>query len=162
MEERYDLRSSIIASLNLSISPRHRQVLSAWALYELAHHQYHTCDSQEKPGVNRTAKGNAGDEPRFRQTIQEEEAETEQSCADSSKWCQPLDKPVAVHEHRRAPASEVAPCKRAKQCNQTSGYESQPCERLAGLNEVAEEHCIRRYESLQDSSEEADQVATLI
>src|SRR5215471_20500518 len=140
-----------------------RQVLSIWALlHELAHHQYHTRDSQEKPGVNRTSKGNAGDEPWLRQTIQEEEAETEQSCANSGKWCQPLDEPVAVHEHRRAPASEVAPCKRAKQRYQTSGYESQACERLARLNEVAEEHSLRRYESLQDGSEEADQVATLI
>src|SRR5215471_18044753 len=139
-----------------------RQVLSIWALlHELAHHQYHTCDSQEKPGVNRTAKGNAGDEPRFRQTIQEEEAETQQSCADSGKWCQPHDEPVTVHEHLRTPASEVALCKRAKQRYQTSGHESQACERLARLNEVAEDHSIRRYESLQDGSEEADQVATL-
>src|SRR5260370_36045288 len=120
--------------------------LSTWALlHELAHHQYHTCDSQEKPGVNRTAKGNAGDEPRLRQTIQEEEAETEQSRANSGKWCQSLDEPVAVHEHRRAPASEVASCKRAKPRYQGIGHDSQACERLARLNEVAEEHSIRSY-----------------
>src|SRR5260370_36117503 len=139
-----------------------RQVLSTWALlHELAHHQYHTCDSQEKPVVNRTAKGNAGDEPRLRQTIQEEVAETEQSRANSGKCCQSLDEPVAGHEHRRATASEVASCKRAKQRYQASGHESQAYGRLPRLNEVAEEHSIRRYQSLQDGSEEADQVATL-
>src|SRR5579859_1629833 len=123
-----------------------KQTLSTWApLYELAHHQYHTCDSQEKPGVNRAAKGNAGDEPRLRQTIQEEVAETEQSRANSGKWCKSLDESVAVHEHRRAPAFEVASCQRVKQRYQTGDHESQACERLTRLNQVAKEHGIRRY-----------------
>jgi len=50
-------------------------------LYELAYHKDHTCGGQEEPYINRTAKGNTGDEPGPGQAIQEEVAETEESRA---------------------------------------------------------------------------------
>ena len=51
----------------LAVTSPSQQALSTWApLHELAHDQYHACNSQEEPCVNRTAKGNAGYEPRLR------------------------------------------------------------------------------------------------
>ncbi|HYV32085.1 MAG TPA: hypothetical protein VEO53_13400, partial [Candidatus Binatia bacterium] len=40
----------------LAVTSPSQQALSTWApLHELAHDQYHACDSQEEPCVNRTA-----------------------------------------------------------------------------------------------------------
>src|SRR5258708_35329394 len=51
----------------LAVTSPSQQALSTWApLHELAHDQDHACDSQEETWVNRTAKGNAGYEPRRR------------------------------------------------------------------------------------------------
>jgi len=137
------------------------QALPTWAsLCELAHQEDHTCGSEEEPRVNRTSEGNAGYEPWLREAIQEEVAQTEQSCASSGKWRQSIEEPVTVHEQRRARTSEGADCERAKQCHQAGGHEPQASERLAPLNEVAEERGIGHHESPQDSGEEADQVAT--
>src|SRR5438034_10834459 len=134
-------------------------VLPAWlSLHELAHDEDHTCGSEEEPRVNRTAKGNAGDEPRRRQPIQEEVAHTEQPRASGGKWRQSLQEPVAVPEQRRAPTAERAACQRAKQRHQPGGHQPQAGKRLARLNEVAEERGIGRHQSLQDGGEEADQV----
>ncbi len=58
-------------------SPSAHALPTVAPLHELAHHEGHACGSQEKPGVNRTAEGNAGDKPRRRSAIQEEVAETE-------------------------------------------------------------------------------------
>jgi hypothetical protein len=68
-------------------------------LRELAHHEYHARGSQEEPRVHRTSVGNAGYEPRQRQAIQEEVAQTEQSHASSRNECQLLEEPDAVPEH---------------------------------------------------------------
>src|SRR5258708_33670979 len=62
-------------------------------LHELAHHEDHACGSQEKPGVNRTAEGNAGAEPRPREALQEEVAEAEQSRRCSGKRRRSLEGP---------------------------------------------------------------------
>src|SRR5260370_31279107 len=98
------------------LSPDHLTVigpsahaLPTWvSLCELAHQEDHTCGSEEEPRVNRTAEGNAGYEPRLREAIQEEVAQTEQSCASSGNRRQSIDDPSTVPEQRRAPAAQGA------------------------------------------------------
>ncbi len=146
---------------SLTVTGTSAQALPTWVpRHELAHDEYHARDSQEEPVVNRTAEGNAGDEPRLQETIQEEVAEPEQSRGSLGKWRQSLQEPVAVHEQRRARAAEGASCERAKQRHQAGSHESQADERLARLNKVAEERGIGHHQSLQDGSEEAGQVTT--
>src|SRR6266567_2738238 len=146
----------------LAVTSPSAQVSLAWLpLHELAHDEDHTCGSKEEPRVNRTAEGNAGDEPRRRQPIQEEVAHTKQSRASRGKWCQSLQEPGAGPEQLRTPTAEGAPCQRAKQRHQASGHQPQAGKRLARLNEVAEEHGIGRHHSLQDGDEETGEVTTI-
>src|SRR6266851_88270 len=70
----------------LAVTSPSAQVLLSWLpLHELAHDEDHARGSEEEPRVNRTAEGNAGDEPRRRQPIQEEVAHTKQSGASLSR-----------------------------------------------------------------------------
>ena len=146
----------------LAVTSPSAQVLLSWLpLHELAHDEDHARGSEEEPRVNRTAEGNAGDEPRRRQPIQEEVAHTKQSRASRSKWRQSLQEPVAGHEYRRAPTAEGVFCERAKQRHQARGHEPQAGKRLTRLDEVAEERGIGRHQSLQDGNEETGEVTTI-
>ena len=49
----------------------------------------------------------------------------------------------------------------AEQRQQASDHESQSCERLTPLNEVAEEHSMRHHQSPQEGGEEAWELATI-
>src|SRR5579859_898781 len=143
----------------LALTDPSQQTLPSWTLLnELAHNQDHACGSQQEPGVNRTTEGNTGHKPRNRQPIQEEEAESEQSCTSCSKWRQSLKEPIDRCEQDQTGATQGAPGERTQQRDQTGGHEPQTSQRFAPLNEIAKEGGIRHHQSAQEGREEADQV----
>ncbi|MBV9691354.1 MAG: hypothetical protein JO202_16765 [Ktedonobacteraceae bacterium] len=91
-------------------------------LHELAHDEDHACGSQEEPGIDRTAEGNAWGEPRRGCAIQQKVAEAEQSRANRGKRCQPLEEPGAEQKHCRERVARVTPSQRPQQREQAGGH----------------------------------------